>query len=192
MRRNIKGIDQDNPEIQYKTGISLYRRKAYTEGLAWLEKSANQGYPVAMDALGMIFYNKGDFKKAFQYWSRAVDYGFPDAKNNLGWLYYSGEGVKQDLEKAYNLHAEAANSNCNDDNVKAEAAKMAAVMSYNGEGTEKSLDQATYWLKIASSLGMLSATILLQRFEEENLKMPVGRLVSIDNFKLQWEHQIPN
>lgn len=193
MQKDEKEIKQDNPAFQYKMGIDLYAcKQAYEEGLMWLEKSAKQGYPLAMDAIGMIYYKKGELEKAFQYWSRAVEHGLPDAKNNLGWLYYSGEGVKQDLGKAYKLHAEAASSNCKDDNVKAEAAKMAAVMSYNGEGTEKSLEQAIDWLKVASDLGMLSARILLQRFEEENLKTPVGRLVSIDNFKLQWEHQNPN
>lgn len=51
MQKDEKEIKQDNPAFQYKIGIDLYAcKQAYEEDLMWLEKSAKQGYPLAMDA----------------------------------------------------------------------------------------------------------------------------------------------
>jgi TPR repeat protein len=186
MRGDIKEIDSENPRFQYEKSIDLYKKNELKECFVLLERSAAQGYPRAINTLGSIYYNKGDYEKAFQYWSKATELGLPDAKNNLGWLYYSGEGVSQDLPKAYELHSEAASSKCTDDNVQAEAAKMAAIMSFNGEGTEKNLDKAIDWLKIAAGLGMFAAIILSQRFQEEELKELVGKLVSTTAFRIHW------
>ena len=192
MKRNNREAEIDSPENQYRIGMALYQKHARDEAVTWLEKAAGQGYPLAMDALGMIYFTQKDLDQALRYWSMAVELGYPDAKNNLGWLYYSGQGVAQNFELAYKLHSEAASSSCTDDNVKAEAAKVAAVMSFNGEGTEKSLDQAIHWLKIAANLGMFSARIMLQKIEEEKLDAPIGKLISIDLFKLYWDRQILN
>ena len=59
----------------------------------------------------------------------------------IGLMYEKGNGVEQDLEKAFQFYKIAAENNIS-------AAQLNLAILYNlGEGVEQNIEQAVYWYK---------------------------------------------
>lgn len=85
----------------YFQGIGVKRDAA--EALAWLKRSADQGYPNAQTNLGVLFMTgdgvKPDKAEAARLFIKAAQKQYPWAEYYLGGVYYEGEGAeKNDIE----------------------------------------------------------------------------------------------
>lgn len=81
----------DNPRIQYQLGRALLASGNNEDAVKWISTSANQGYPVAMNAYAVLLnHGRGtqkDIKKAVQLISQAAELGNVPAMANMGALY---------------------------------------------------------------------------------------------------------
>lgn len=85
-------------------------KQSYDEALKWHQKAFESGY--ASGALGMarIYLNDGDqrnYDKAFHCLSIARKFHVPEVYRALGMLYDTGNGIKQDKEKAKLMYLRA-------------------------------------------------------------------------------------
>jgi TPR repeat protein len=76
-----------------------------TSTFAQLQKSAEQGDPVAENALGLR-YATGEGvslneKEAFRWFTKAAEQGNVSAQFRVGSFYWGGRGVPQNLNEAY-------------------------------------------------------------------------------------------
>lgn len=70
---------------------------------------------------------------------------------NLGNIYYYGLDVEKNFKKAFGLYLKASTFNI------AEAFNMLGVLSFNGEGVNKNLEDSVYYFEKAKDLGNLTA-----------------------------------
>ena len=111
----ISKANQGSPFYQFVLGkCYLYGRgtnKNYEEAVKWLEKSASQKNPGALNSLGICYYNgfgvRQDFEKAVEYFKSSSDYGDSWAFLNLAVCYEKGKGVKKDLKESQILFTQA-------------------------------------------------------------------------------------
>ena len=108
---------------------------------AWLEASAEKGYPQSLFTLGSAYYSgffgEKDLTKAFDaYYQSALKFN-PDAQLKVGYFYDVGAAVKQDRQRAaswYFLCAKANNLICS---------RNLAVSFFLGEGVEQNMALAS-------------------------------------------------
>ena len=79
----------------------------YEECVKWYKKAAEQADPNAFFWLGCCYANAWgvtkNFKKAVENYTLSVEIDQnSSAQHNLGVCYFYGDGVEQDLEKAWN------------------------------------------------------------------------------------------
>ena len=171
--------DYDNAFIQYKTMVDanvsnkvlFYRigrmyldgsgtEKNESEGIRWLEKSAENDYHNAALALGDYFYNKKDYEQAFRYYSSVVN----KVENNkvlyqrIGKMYREGLGTEQDegmaltwLIKAHEVGARLSVAEL----------KFVAYKYYTGDIVEKDLAKALPYYQEAAEAGDANAMVFL-------------------------------
>lgn len=88
---------------QYGDGVTKDPTKAY----AWNLKAANQGNAMAQHNLAVMLDEGIDIPEdnatAVEWYRKSAEQGHPAAQLNLAIMYWRGEGVKQDLEQAWNL-----------------------------------------------------------------------------------------
>jgi TPR repeat protein len=100
---------QTNLANCYRGGVGV--EKNYAEAIAWYEKAAKQGYPLAYYGLGTM-YDKGwgvpqDHAKAAQLWTHCAT-TVPQCQYNFGILLYKGSGIAPDKARAIELFKAAA------------------------------------------------------------------------------------
>jgi TPR repeat protein len=88
--------------------------KDQIQAIAWIRKSADQGYARAQCYLGLSFA-KGegvprDQAQAIDWFRKSAAQGFPDALNHLGYCHSQGRGVPKDEVEAYACWSVAARS----------------------------------------------------------------------------------
>ena len=103
-----KGLARAQFALGYMYAEGLGVAQDYVQAEHWYRMAANQGDIDAMVYLGTIYYSgvedygiHKDFNKAFHYYSDAADDGDSEAQLYLAYMYLKGEGVEQDLEKAF-------------------------------------------------------------------------------------------
>ena len=84
------------------------------EGLAWLQKAANQNYPEAECFLGYVYLGywpvpgaRGD-KKALHFYNKAASQGNADGQYFLGKMFENGRGVAKNPKEAVEWYRKAA------------------------------------------------------------------------------------
>ncbi len=105
------GAKQDHPEMmdglglsyQYGWGTSIDQEKAKF----WFEQSASRGYYRSHHNLAEIYRNKKEYRKAYENYLVGYKKHSPESTAALAGLYMNGQGVKQDIVKAYILAYEA-------------------------------------------------------------------------------------
>ena len=62
----------------------------------------------SMNSIGLLLYNKNQYESAAEWYRKWSEKGNPTALNNLGTCYELGNGVQQNITKAYEVYEEAA------------------------------------------------------------------------------------
>ena len=132
-----------------------------------------QAVPICTDAaeagdmrsqtlLGEIYDQQGDSEKTALWWNRAANAGYQPARNLLAMKYYYGgsvfgpeRGWTRNYPEAFRIWHEDAEQGT------ASSQFMIGVMYFNGEGVEKNLPEAWYWLSLALDNGYKLATDVL-------------------------------
>ena len=114
--------------------------------------TAEEGKIWAMYTLGMN-YRDGDYgfdknlPEALKYIRMAAERGYAKAQCDLGYMYSKGEGVPQDMKKAFDLYMQAAVQGL------ATAQYNVGNAYYGGEGVDKDVNQSFIWYKKAAEQG---------------------------------------
>lgn len=104
-----------NLAASFVVGEHLYNSKKYSEAIPILSKVADEKDPLnsqkqyVRDAAMYLYEiftdsdsNNIDLQKAVRYGDKAASLGHPDAQYYMAYRYTYGDGVKEDIEKAYN------------------------------------------------------------------------------------------
>lgn len=85
----------------------------YKNGLVWIKKAANAGFPPAQIKLGFLYDNvigvETDLKESFNWYYKAAMQGYDEAQYQIGKCYHEGKGVEQDLNKAIEWYKKSKN-----------------------------------------------------------------------------------
>jgi tetratricopeptide (TPR) repeat protein len=153
--RSATAARQDDPRLMYQLGRVLDKQGAFTEALSWYRKSADRGYPEAMNNLGIMFTNgRGvarDDTQALRLFRKASDDGSADAITNLGFMYHYGRGVAPNPEEAVRLFRKAADAGS------AEGMYWLGLMYETGAGVAKDEAEAFKWYRKAADMGVATA-----------------------------------
>jgi len=141
--------------------------RLYDEGLMKLAiplctRAAEADNRPSQTILGEIYNEQGDSEKTATWWGRASNAGYQPARNLLAMKYYYGGSVfgqepgwDQDFTAAFKLWSEDAKQGI------ASSQFMTGLMYFNGEGVEKNLSEAWFWLNLALENGYKLATDVL-------------------------------
>ena len=86
-----------------------------------------------------------------KYIRMAAERGDAKAQTQLAFMYIKGEGVPQDMKKAFDLYMQAAVQG------DATAQYNVGIMYYFGKGVDKDIDQSFIWYKKSAEQGHTNA-----------------------------------
>lgn len=163
MSNLLKKADAQDAESQFKlwriynNGEGVAQDKI--KGLDWLQKSASQGYAVALLWLGKSFLwgeqVPKDPTQAVELFKKAADQGNAQAQYALGSQYEKGEGATIDLAKATELFQKAATQG------DADAQFRLGQMHASGEGVQRDAAKAVEFFEKAAKQGNSTHQLLL-------------------------------
>jgi hypothetical protein len=146
--------------------------KVYVE---WLEKSAKQNNPWALDCLGDWFRYEGDMEKAVFYHRMAAEQGVKLSMYFLSPMLMKGEGCKRDLKEAAFWDAKKYDWNISLDDVFWEVLSDARSV----------FNTRSYWLRLPASAH--ARTVDSSGMEElENLDCDFDQLCYVLGWGLYW------
>lgn len=132
------------------------------QALTVCAEAANAGDAKSQTTLAEIYDQQGDSVKTALWWNRAANSGYQPARNLLAMKYYYGgsvfgpeKGWSKNYPEAFRIWQQDAEQGT------ASSQFMIGVMYFNGEGVEKNLPDAWYWLKLALENGYILATDVL-------------------------------
>lgn len=130
---------------------------------ALLQKAADGGSMDAVYELGVCYMNgEGvpfDPKKAEECFITAGEAGNVDAMIALGAAYRGGKGLPEDPAAVYRWYKRAADAGC------AAGYLHLGICTFNGTGTEASIEKAIEYVQTADRLGAPDAKMLLRRLQ---------------------------
>ena len=183
LRYLTRAAGADDAEAQSALG-SMYAKglgvtRDYVQAEHWYRKAADQGDVDAMVRLGTMYYSgveeygiRKDFNKAFHYYSSAANIGDAPAQFYLACLYLRGEGVEQNLEKAFEWTEKSA---------KQGFAEAQNELGRAYEHMKQDPDKAIEWYQKAAAQGFELARQNLERIFENT----VTSAFSLDNLDLE-------
>jgi len=101
--------EKGNAEAQWQFGMTMLDKDnkdnpTNKTALGWIEKSAAQGHPAALNDLGGMYFNawgiRRDYRKAMECFRQSARKGFNKAFYNVGLMYDEARGVKKDIDEA--------------------------------------------------------------------------------------------
>lgn len=131
----------------YSMGYLYYLENNYKEAKAWFTSARLLGDNLAAHQLGIIYKNEKNAEKMLENLLFSADHDFTPSITELGVQYYDGFLIAKDFNKAFKFFERAALRN---DPL---AQNNLGWMYENGEGTEKNIEKAEYWYRIASENG---------------------------------------
>lgn len=167
---------QGNAEAQFQMyayysktdGTAITGKPDYGRAMKWLNKSAEQGLPIALYNLG-TFYATGEGgvkinkNQAKQYWEIAADKGFVHAQYNLGWGYFAGDfdHGKKNYKLAREWWEKAAEQG------DSQSQYNLGALYYHGHGVKEDPEQAkSWWRKAAEQNNPEAIKALFECFNE--------------------------
>lgn len=175
-----KGIDVDYEEAVTWYEIAAnrdYPPAIYSLACCYMDgNGVEQNYDIAIQLLSQLeqyhfgeglkgiadcYFRRKDFVQAAYYYEQAAKMGEPVAEYMLGELFYNGDGVKENMDKAYDWYMKAASKGI------AEAMFMIGAMLYNGETPitfEIDELEAAKWFEKGAKLGCVEAKFMLFNF----------------------------
>ena len=146
------------PSEQLSDGISAFEMQEYDKAMALIKPLAEQGEPEAQYFMGTFYwYGSGVtrstpiaqkwFTKAYSSWKFAAESGDANAMVEVSRMLNSGLGVERDVAEALRWIHQAANSDA------VQAFAVLGDMYMDGDGVEKSRDQAIEYYRKGAALG---------------------------------------
>ena len=138
---------------QFSVGVMEHKKvQGYIEELKPLEIWISFGSEEEKKWLKDIFVLISEkYKIVARWYNEAADQGYAKAQYNLGLMYFYGNGVEQDLEKAFNCFHKAALQGL------PEAQLFLGLMYFNGQGVEQDFKEAARWFHAAAEQGLPEA-----------------------------------
>ena len=132
------------------------------QAISICNEAAEAGDRPSQTTLGELYDQKGASEKAAFWWNQAANAGYQPARNLLAMKYYYG-GTVFGPEQGWNKNYPAAFRIWSQDAEQGIAASqfMTGVMYFNGEGIEKDLPEAWFWLSLSLENGYKLATDVL-------------------------------
>jgi TPR repeat protein len=127
------------------------------QAFVWCQRAADQGFVAAISNLGLLYALSGKPVQAVACWQKAADQKDPESLYNLALAYVNGEGVNQDVGRAFDLLLDAAQQGV------AQAQSRLGLMYALGEGVAQDSIEAHKWFYIAASVGDSAAKSNLLR-----------------------------
>jgi TPR repeat protein len=116
----LKHVEHLSPAQQMKLGICYYAEgvktpQSYSDGMKWMEQSANRGYTEAMNTIA-YFYQTGfgvakDSLQQLAWIKKSAEYGDPEALVSMAYRYQTGRAVPKDQQKAREMYIKAIDRN---------------------------------------------------------------------------------
>jgi uncharacterized protein len=100
-----KAAEQGDAEGQRRLGHAYYAGQGvpqdYSEGVKWWRKAAEQGDAEAQGKLSVVYTNDQAHGEAMKWARKAAEQGDAEGQGSLGLLHFGGQGIPQDLVRAY-------------------------------------------------------------------------------------------
>jgi TPR repeat protein len=111
--------ERGDADAQFELGLRMLTgegvKKNDKEGVAWMEKAANQKHLRAQFIMGSLYEDGSGVtkneEKAFAWYQQSAENGFAPAQQAVAMAYDLGKGVKKDPEKATEWLQKAADQN---------------------------------------------------------------------------------
>lgn len=146
----------------------LFNEDLNKQAIAPCTQAAELGDMYAQLVMGEIMDAEGNAEATARWWGEAAEAGHPTARNLLALKYYYGgtvlgaeEGWTQDYTKAFEIWKEDAADDV------ATSQFMLGVMYQKGQGVEKNLPDAWYWLQRSLGNGYKLSTDVLIEISKE-------------------------
>ena len=138
-----------DPIGQFSLGAYLYYGSARTaEGIDWIRKAAQQGFPPAEHQLGMLhefgFGVTHDERLALEWYRKAAEHGSAPAQRAVGEFYLKGRSVRADAAEAARWFRRAADR----DDLRAQI--QLGQLYFDGNGVPRDYRAAYLWFAIAA------------------------------------------
>ncbi len=148
--------EPSNLRIAYQYGRALFKSGREAEGVDWIKRSADAGYPHAFYSLGIWENGKNspDHAKALEHFSAAADKGHTASLLMIGFAYESGKGVAIDSGKALNYFRRAAELGNPDGQF------LVGMFYFEGQGVIRDPREAAKWFSMAKDSDPLSMLML--------------------------------
>lgn len=152
---------QGHIEAEYYVGLYYHFGYGVTKNLEkaidWYEKAALKKDKSALYHLAMILINEEnkDMKVIKKLLEQAASLDHPNAQYNLGVIYHKGDGVEQNINRAFFWYEKAAKANL------AIAQYNLGMLYYEGVAVEKSEEKALEYWKKAAEQGLDAAIKLV-------------------------------
>lgn len=135
-----------------------------------LIKNANKGETSSQRWLGLAYIKGDEIEKDIDkgiFWlkksAESASKKESEAAFDLGKIYYEGELVPQDLKQAFKYYKQSAEA------LDFEAMEIISDMYLKGEGTERDIEMAYYWLIAASGFDLDASGLAEELAEKFNL-----------------------
>lgn len=89
-------------------GDEAYNRQDVVDAIRWYEKAGKAGHAPAQAKLGYIYDKAEENTKAVHWYQLSAKQGNAEGEYGLAQMYISGEGIKKDDKRAYELLNRAA------------------------------------------------------------------------------------
>lgn len=153
-------IAQNNLGVCYSRGINVEKNDSLA--YVWYKKGADNGDGAAMSNLGDFYLSgrfvKKDMKEAARLFEASSEKNRAEGTTNLGLMYLKGQYFQRDPQKAFELFCKAVKDH--ERHIFHYNHKIYALVGrcyQDGIGTEKNMDQALKYYKIAANNGFLDA-----------------------------------
>jgi TPR repeat protein len=180
-----KAAEQGGALAQYNLAVILIHRRKHDpkEAAQWFEKAANQGVSEAQLELGRLYFTgdtgfAANSALAAKWLEQPAAAGNADAQEMLAELYQNGNGVPQDIKKAFDLYQGAANQG------NATAQGCLGLMYCTGSGVKLDPITGYKWLLLGAGQGDLNARHFASEFMSTITKVQYHQAQDMaDNFK---------
>ncbi len=134
--------------VKSEAELTAFFQQACPKNLAFWQRTADQGYPLAEYLLGSCYASGDgvtqDYKEAALWYHKAAQQGQIYAQYQLARLFHKGDGVPRNDKQAADWYRKAAEQS------HVEAQYALAVLYENGEGVSQDYQQAAKWYRRAA------------------------------------------
>ena len=151
---------------RYASGVAI--EKSETQAFHWFQRAAAQGHPKAHFRLGRL-HAVPQPEAAFSSYLKAAELGLAEAQLAVAEAFSKGQGVAQDLERAWGWALKAAEQGL------AAAQHRLGDMFLLGQGVAPDAEQAFLWYRRAAAQRHAPAQVAMEVLESSDASLPTGR-----------------